>query len=176
MASLGHNRLIIITTLKIPSTGREPSASLVSQCIQKMSKCHWTLQNECRNPIINMVHAPTKVNGCTKYKTGSVEYCRLYSGNEGRTDRQTDGQMAQGTATPYGSNGMRVNIRMKWVTFPRVEDNTTEISLPTPPLDISTCFPRRHQDPLNRVFHKGLQSILCKIVQRNQEWQTKNIS
>ena len=63
--------------------------------------------------------------------------------------------MAQGTATPNGSNGMRVNIRMKWVTFPRVEDNTTEISLPTPPPDISTCFPRRHQDPLNRVQDKN---------------------
>ena len=30
-------------------------------------KYHMILEIEQRNPIINRLHAPTKVNGCTKY-------------------------------------------------------------------------------------------------------------
>ena len=31
-------------------------------------KCHWILENEHRNPIINRVHDPTKVTGFTEYE------------------------------------------------------------------------------------------------------------
>ena len=49
---------------------------------------------------------------------------------------------------------------MKWVIFPEVKDNTTEISLPTQPPDISTCFPRTHQDPLSRVQDKNTGNFI----------------
>ena len=54
----------------IPSMGRELSASLVqeaSQCIHKISKCHWIIENEHKNPIISRVDAPTKVIDYIEY-------------------------------------------------------------------------------------------------------------
>ena len=89
------------------------SRKQVSQCIHKISKCHWTLENEHRKPIINTFHAPTKVNGCTKYEQDllNIVGCRVVM-RAGRTDGQTDGwmdgQTKQGTTVPYGLNGPRV--------------------------------------------------------------------
>ena len=90
--------------IKIMSRGQEPSAGLVQEasksvnaCIHKISKCHWILQNEHRSPIINRVHAPTKVTGCTKY-----EYCGLLSGDKDGTEGRTDRQTPQDTTIPYG--------------------------------------------------------------------------
>ena len=60
--------LVVETRMKIPSNktgtlGRPSSRSkTVSVCVHKISKCHWILENENGNLIINRVHATTKVN------------------------------------------------------------------------------------------------------------------
>ena len=56
--------------------------------------------------------------------------------------------------------GTTMKSIMKWVIFPEVKDNTTEISLPTQPPDISTCFPRTHQDPLSWVQEKNTGNFI----------------
>ena len=38
------------------------------QCINKISKCNWILENEHTDPIINRVHAHTEVNGWAQYE------------------------------------------------------------------------------------------------------------
>ena len=60
----------------------------VSQCIHKISKCHWILENEPRNPIINRIHAPTKVNGCPNCEQDllNIVGCRMVM-SAGQTDR-----------------------------------------------------------------------------------------
>ena len=59
----------------------------VCQCIHKISKCHWLLDNEHRNPIINRVDAPIKVNDCTKYEQDPLNIvgCRVVT-MAGQTD------------------------------------------------------------------------------------------
>ena len=40
----------------------------VSQCIHKISKCHWILENEHKYLKINMINQPIKANDYTKYE------------------------------------------------------------------------------------------------------------
>ena len=78
------------------------------------------------NKIINRVHAPTKVNGCTKYEQDPLNIvgCRVVS-NKGETDGQRDGQTMQGTTIPYGPNGLRVKITFLKLTKTSQWVNTT---------------------------------------------------
>ena len=76
------------------------SKKQVSQCIHEISKCHWVLKMtvETRSTIrlINRFHAPTKVNGYTKYDQVQLNIVcswvlmRIRS-TYGQTDGQRDG-------------------------------------------------------------------------------------
>ena len=94
-----------------------------SQCILEISKCHWTLGHQHRNPIINRVHAPTKVNSCTKYEHKSLNVLgsRVVT-RAGQRDggKKTDGHMAKGITIPYCLTGPIVNqdpvvLRVNWL-------------------------------------------------------------
>ena len=75
--------LMLRNYIKYPPKDRNPRLALskkqVSQCIHKISKCHRIPENEHTNPIINKVHAPTKVNGCAKYEQDPLNIvgCRV---------------------------------------------------------------------------------------------------
>ena len=93
---------------KIPSRGRQPSAVLVqeaSQHIHEISNCHWILQNEQKNPIINKVHAPTNVKGCTIY---IQDLLNIVGCNEGGTDGWKDGTEGAGHTNTLWPNEPRV--------------------------------------------------------------------
>ena len=83
----------------------------VSQCICKILKYHRILENEHIDPMINRVHAPTKVNNCVKYEQNLLYIvgCRVVT-RVRRMDRQKDGQLRQGRTIPYGPNGQRIKM------------------------------------------------------------------
>ena len=62
------------------------SKKQVSQCIPKISKCHWTRENKQRNPIIKRLYVPDLSQWLYQIRTGFVKYCWLHSGNRGETD------------------------------------------------------------------------------------------
>ena len=82
---------------KIAPRGRNPQPALtkkqVSQCIHKISKCHWILENEHRNSIIDRIHAHFYVSGCAKYEQDmwNIVGCRVVM-SLGWTDGQADGR------------------------------------------------------------------------------------
>ena len=89
------------------------SKKQVSQCIHKISKCHWILDNQHKNPIISTVHAHTKINGYTKYEQDPLNIvgCRMVM-RVGRIDRrmdiQTDSTEHNNTLQPEWAEGKKM--------------------------------------------------------------------
>ena len=81
----------------------------VSQCIHKISMCHWILENEHRNPIVKRVHAPAMANGCIKYEQDPLN---IVGGGGGGDKYKT----RQNTLQPKWAKGEK----LEWTKHPLI--------------------------------------------------------
>ena len=114
--AITRNHTILKNTVQrtVQKTGK-PSAGLgqeaISQCIHKIPKCYWILDNEHSNPIINTIHAHTKVNNWTTYKQDKWNIVgRRVVTKSGRTYGRADGAGHDNTLRPEWAEGKNVVI------------------------------------------------------------------